>query len=323
MEAGGPRLKGSYRVANEGSVDEATAHLFTSAAALLDGTKSWGQVWGTLLVSGFDPQAIGAVLARLQPLCEVDQVKDDESQLDSVTVRQMMLLAHLYVQEGRDSNTENQIAIGGALQAQLSVAEVVIFATNSELAAELQRFFSKVGIKKTQAITIAGNVQQIVHNTAAQLPPTDSALLVCATDCNDRSLAEVVNRVAVSCSKPAIYYHAQGLQVQVGPLVIPRQTACFECFKVRRESTLAPWERTLLKNADDGGMLGAPLGLDWVTLDAIKLLTALGEPVSRGRVLFIDYHSGLPEVHFVLRLPRCTVCGAPRRPPVRLWTEHQ
>jgi bacteriocin biosynthesis cyclodehydratase domain-containing protein len=145
--------------------------------------------------------------------------------------------------------------------------------------------------------------------------------MICATHGGNRQLSEIVNRASVVNDVPTIYYHAQGLQVQLGPLVIPKQTACYECYKVRRDAALAPWERSVLRLAEDGGQLASTLGADWVMVEAIKFLVGFGEPVSRGRVLFIDYYAGLPEVHTVLRLPRCAVCGHPKRPVVRLWDD--
>ena len=68
-------------------------------------------------------------------------------------------------------------------------------------------------------------------------------------------------------------------------------------------------------------MLGVALGLDWLAVEVIKLFTDIGEPVSRGRVMFIDYLSGLPELHPLLRVPRCPVCGPARKPQIRLWEE--
>jgi hypothetical protein len=91
--------------------------------------------------------------------------------------------------------------------------------------------------------------------------------------------------------------------------------------KARRNSNLAPWERAFARLVDDTGRLATTLGLDWVAVDVIKFFTELGEPVTRSRLMFIDYFSGTPEVHSLLRLPRCSVCGPPRKPQVQLWEE--
>lgn len=331
MTAQKPRLtKVPYQVPEDGSVDEAAASLLTSVSLLLDGSNSWEQVWGKLLVAGVEPQAIGSALARLQRGGGVDEGKDGTFPQNPALTRQIVLLGWLAAQEGMVSDSEVPSLVGRKLQTFLSASEVAIFGASPELTAEIQRPLEQVGISKAQAHPsgstaygedAASAQQQAIDDAVLRLCGAECALMICATRGSDRQLADMVNRASVANRVPAIYYHAQGLQVQIGPLVIPRQTACYECYRVRRDATLAPWERSLLGSADDGGQLACTLGAGWVTVDAIKLLARFGEAVTRGRVLFIDYYAGLPEIHTVLRLPRCTVCGDPRRPAVRLWDD--
>ena len=168
---------------------------------------------------------------------------------------------------------------------------------------------------------ISSNGENGTHETLCNLLRDENAFVVCAMTGSQWEGAELVNRAAIRMKRPTIYYRAHGLHVQVGPLVIPGETACVECFRIRRDSNLAPWERSFNRAIKDVGRLAAALGLDWLVVELIKLTTDLGEPVSRGRVLFIDYFSGLPELHPLLRVPRCPVYGPIRKPQVRLWED--
>lgn len=332
MTPGNPRLtKDLPPKPTDGTLDQTAAFLLTSASGLRDETNRWAQVWGKLLVAGFEPHAIGSALARLQRAGEVHEGMDDNGGLpqDPANVAQIALLGQLAAQEGMVPDSEAPRLAGRRLQKDLSTSEIVLVGTSREMTAGLQQMLEQVGAARIQTLVVnpTGEAtavqQQTIDDEVARLSRLPSALIICATRGGNRQLSEMVNRASVASSVPAIYYHAQGLQVQAGPLVIPRQTACYACYKVRREATLAPWERSLLTAADESGQMACPLGVDWVTMDAVKLLCRFGEPVTRGRVLFIDYYAGLPEVHTLLRLPRCTVCGNPKQPPVRLWEESE
>jgi bacteriocin biosynthesis cyclodehydratase domain-containing protein len=317
MTARNPRLtRVSSEVPPTDSEDSASAGLLTSLVQLLDGSNSWEQIWGKLLVAEFEPKAIASALARLQREGVLDQGAAAYLQ-DPAVARQADLLGLLAAQQGVVADTPS--AVGREMQALLGSCEVAVFASSMELGDEIHRLIGQVGISRISGSTDAGEPQ--VRNAAARLRLAEHAVVVCATQGAGRELADLVNRVCVDSGVAAVYYHAQGLQMQLGPLVIPGQTSCLACYQVRRNAALAPWERSLLATARDAGQLACVLGADWLTVDVVKFLTRLGEPVSRGRVLFIDYFAGLPEVHSVLRLPRCKVCGAPRRPAVRLWDE--
>jgi len=325
MTSGKPRIKGgSHRIPEGISNNESAGNLLVAASQLLDGSNSWEQIWGKLLLAGFDPHAINSALLELQPDCEISYRMSPPS--SPAIEQQILLFGQVSAHEGSVAASELLVMVGQKLQASLSSSEVAVFGESREITTEFHRRLEQVGVVKTQTHYSAngsyGEVEQHpIEAFAHQLMGAKSSLMICATSGGNRQLSKIVNRAAIAHGIPAIYYHAQGLQVQLGPLVIPKQTACYECYKIRRDATLAAWERSLLGWAREGGQLASTLGTDWVLVDAIKHLTGFGEPVCRGRVLFIDYYAGLPEVHTVLRLPRCTVCGNPRRPAVRLWDE--
>ncbi len=105
----------------------------------------------------------------------------------------------------------------------------------------------------------------------------------------------------------------------VGPVFVPGQTACHECYRLRRDSTIAPG-----RDCGDGAYPGAP-ALD-AALAGLAALAALrwlaGDRADAGTLVAVEL---APELrctrHFVYRVPRCPVCSpAARRPAAAPWS---
>jgi bacteriocin biosynthesis cyclodehydratase domain-containing protein len=286
--------------------------VLSAAAELADGAHSWAEIWGKLLCAGHAPVEIGLAVKALEDLCEGQG--PDRQDLTPALSRQAELLASVSAQEGLVSDSDVPVAVGRRLQASLAAADVLIFDDNAESGSDLPAQFNRVGISKARFASPPGPNHVVDCDIHAHL-------VVCATHGRRSRFAGDINRIALASKLPAIYYHVHGLHAEIGPLVIPGQTACYQCCSLRRDAALAGWERAVLQSVDDGGQLGCALGSDWLLVDAIKFLAGIGEPISRGRVLFIDYYAGVPEVHTLLRVPRCPECGAPARPSVELWDQ--
>lgn len=102
----------------------------------------------------------------------------------------------------------------------------------------------------------------------------------------------------------------------VGPLIVPGESACLRCYEVRRAANselgadhdaveaVALRSATPLPLAAAAAGLAASVALGWL---------ARRDRALPGRLLALE-HVVLPvvETHFVLRVPRCPVCGDPR-----------
>ena len=111
-----------------------------------------------------------------------------------------------------------------------------------------------------------------------------------------------------------------GRMAVVGPVVVPGQTACHECFRLRRDSTIAPFaDRT------SGQYAGAP-ALDAVLaglagMVALRWLAA-GDVTDAGVLVAVELATELRCTrHFVYRVPRCPACSpAARRAAALPWS---
>jgi bacteriocin biosynthesis cyclodehydratase domain-containing protein len=130
-------------------------------------------------------------------------------------------------------------------------------------------------------------------------------------------------------NRRALIAHTTWLQVlpfdgrlaAVGPVFVPGQTACHECFRLRRDSTIAP-----IPDRTTGRHVGSP------TLDAVLAGLAAQVVLQRlagdntaesGVLLAVEL---VPELrctrHFVYRVPRCPACSpAMQRAAAAPWSD--
>ena len=110
-----------------------------------------------------------------------------------------------------------------------------------------------------------------------------------------------------------------GRLAAVGPVVVPGQTACHECYRIRRDSTISP-----VADHARGAYPGAP-ALDLV-LAGVAALVALrwlaGSTADAGVLVAVEL---APELrctrHFVYRVPRCPACSpSARRAAASPWS---
>lgn len=151
-----------------------------------------------------------------------------------------------------------------------------------------------------------------------KLRVSSPALVVYCPDQFDESACEWFNGECLSLDVPLLPYRQDGLEVALGPLTVPRQTACYVCYRRRRDGAMPDWQEKA--PATISGRMNFPLGVDWLAIEIIKFLAGQIEPVTRGRLIHVSYRNGLSQVHPVLKLPRCLACGVHRTKPSRkLW----
>ncbi|MGZ8782866.1 MAG: TOMM precursor leader peptide-binding protein [Gaiellaceae bacterium] len=117
-----------------------------------------------------------------------------------------------------------------------------------------------------------------------------------------------------------------GRSATVGPLVVPRETACYRCLVLRRDSTTScRAELASLRSTPGRASMASPLVALVGALSAERIVRWLGvrDPALPGALLTVDV---APELAVagdrVLRVPRCPACSglAESGPPVP-WHE--
>lgn len=128
-----------------------------------------------------------------------------------------------------------------------------------------------------------------------------------------------LNRAGWSQRIPSLYAELRGQSAFVGPLVIPGQTACFMCYRMRSiaceddfesamtyEEYLDRLQRPALHRRATVPTLPSYVA-SLVALECLKLM--LGESTLAGAVLEFTAQTVASDLHPVLQMPDCPVCG--------------
>jgi bacteriocin biosynthesis cyclodehydratase domain-containing protein len=141
-------------------------------------------------------------------------------------------------------------------------------------------------------------------------------VLACSDYVSTSSFADV-NRRAIDDLWPILFAWISGSRVELGPLVVPLESPCFECQPARRWDfsldaiawCCVPVTAGTTLNPDTRLKSVAHLGALLVARELAGL--RLGAPGARliGRVAKFDPPSLYPEIVELARAPDCPVCG--------------
>ena len=167
-------------------------------------------------------------------------------------------------------------------------------------------------------------------DTAENLKQTigDCDLLIVCEDEPAVKIFEAANEACLQKKIPWLGVGLSGVQGVIGPLVIPGETPCYRCYKLRERGN-APhvdeytsFEDYLRANPDHQVKQGSLRAFDSLigslaALEVVYALTNISDPKSLGNLLVVDLLSFDIEAHPILRLPRCPVCSPTRDKPKR------
>ncbi len=330
----------------EGDDEALPPSLLAAMTELLAGALTLETIVASLLQAGFEVEPIILALEKLDragllveaPSSELSLFNPEELARYEPQIRMLAALA---------GSEHNGMALplpvqGLSAQSALKKATVVILdvglnglalARNLTLAGighlVILTPWPEVAVTAKELATLNPGVRVTIGERVEDLPAaqgeTPIDLLVYCPDTFDEALADHWNNLSLKQDIPFLPYRQRGLDIELGPLVIPRQTACYRCFQLRRAAAAAVSAPAAAPQRDgDGGSppqgWAFPIGIDWLALEVIKFLTAIAEPVTYTRLWQFNLLQGMASVHPVLKLPRCPVCGVHRRqPPHRLW----
>ncbi len=161
--------------------------------------------------------------------------------------------------------------------------------------------------------TIASSDDLIPH-----LQQTDY-LAVCLESPNPL-LLERINQACLDIGLPWTWCALDGHTATIGPTVIPRELACWKCYDLRVKSNIDHYEeylaydkylRQTTENQVCFGYLTPALDLlaGFTATEIIKDISGLTPPTTYGVQISFDMLTTEFDLHPVLKLPRCPVCG--------------
>jgi len=166
-----------------------------------------------------------------------------------------------------------------------------------------------------------------------------------------RQLLRECGLVISACSKPVIFNPAYEMlnkavlaanvmwlplavvdntEIQMGPAVIPNETACYKCYEYRFQSNVGHVDSykafadtvNAMKETENFGVLPpfAEIAANYATVEAVRMLAPDMTPICAGKLLTVNIEDLSSERHPVLRVPRCPHCNAhAERVPERVW----
>lgn len=172
------------------------------------------------------------------------------------------------------------------------------------------------GIEATYACT--NSLETLASLIESKVETAD--LLVTVTRNAPQSFFKTINQIALETPIEWLRANENAVELEIGPLVIPRDTACFTCYELRtRSASDHPIEEALnlqhlesLQNSDAHPMQGESLafataGGAQISMEVIRALTKISLPVTYGAVIFntFDGHTEHLKVKKVARCPDC------------------
>jgi molybdopterin-synthase adenylyltransferase len=327
---------------------EASSSLADALPPLLDGTHSLEAIYGSLLQQGFALDALPRVfhwlelqgLLRESPESAAGKFSSSEKEL-----YQSQTLAFAQLTEPRRMyHPASDNCAGWSEQARLKQATVILFGigrAGKALASSLVQ--SGVGriiaapdnaarddlalsALQAELHQLNPHVEFLALTQPEEIPErlgevTPDLLLYCP-DRFDDAFCFWLNSVSLDIKVPLLLYRQRTLSIDLGPLIIPGDTACYTCYERRRMAAQQISEQQAISVETDAGSFRPVFGTDLLALEVLKFLSHAAEPITRSRVWRLNLMTGLTEVHPVLKLPRCPACGVHKaRPPRKLWEE--
>jgi bacteriocin biosynthesis cyclodehydratase domain-containing protein len=173
------------------------------------------------------------------------------------------------------------------------------------------------------AFSVAG--KGIFSRDAASWPKALSFLVLCE-DVFDPAHHAAINRGCIRNDVSWIGYRSYRTKIEIGPTVVPHDTACFACYELRRVSNYASFAEEMELHerlAAAGAQLGTlniTLGADLLALEVVKSLTHFTSAATYGNVYVMDVVSLESKLHPLLKIPRCGECGAAAsKPATNVW----
>ncbi|MFN2397760.1 MAG: TOMM precursor leader peptide-binding protein [Gemmatimonadaceae bacterium] len=148
----------------------------------------------------------------------------------------------------------------------------------------------------------------------------DVTLLLVTANADELQLLDAAARMAEARQFRYMVAHLEGLSAILGPVVIPGETACWECLRHRRlanegsfgesaalQAALMSGETAMRQSLTPPGAASFLGGL--IALEAIKVISDYAPSQLVGRQLEFNLVTYDAKMHGLVRLPWCTVCG--------------
>ncbi|MDX9753419.1 MAG: TOMM precursor leader peptide-binding protein [bacterium] len=313
--------------------------LWGSLLPLLDGQHSLEEIYGKLLIDGFAAEAIFHAMETLEDhhwLGEMDSsLPHGLTQAEARMYAPQIQRFQAWNREYHNMDPSGNQTEGEEVQIKLKQSTVLVVGLENS-GKELLHSLACAGVGCLIGITNSpvftaeeiGRINPFIQyheihheqELVGNLRDRTVNVIVYSPDRFDEEYCQTLNRLALSTNTPFLPIRHNPTSIELGPLVIPHESACYTCYDRRRKAAV-PYLAAPAKQ-QTGTLFNFPVGVGFITIEIIKFLSYCAEPITKGRLWRLNLLRGLSDVHPVLKLPRCPSCGVHRHtPPSKLWEE--
>jgi bacteriocin biosynthesis cyclodehydratase domain-containing protein len=247
----------------------------------------------------------------------------DAGEDEPVALQQRFLANFMVYQERPPDGAEMPRPNGEETQCKLADADVLLIGDGQlaqRTAAQLTR--AGVGRVQTLAAQTAGSDDSRLEHAIG-----DGDVVVVCPDLHRVSLLRAVNTSCLALGRTWTSARTLGGRVEIGPTVVPGESACFGCYEHRRQAN-DPGYRAAAETAERLALLGVDTGrlaieaADGIlAAELLKIISGFSRPMTYGALFTLDLVTLESGLHPVLKIPRCASCGAParNRPTTAVW----
>ena len=162
--------------------------------------------------------------------------------------------------------------------------------------------------------------QPLANEEDIQRVVEGSDFIINCLDDGELGFAYKLNRVCLAQELRFTTVQAAGVEIILGPTVVPKSTACFLCYKMRSvacsdnpEAEFA-FQSFLDRRRQDDSMrranlsIGCNIAAQLAGMETMKALTSIGGESAKGRIQVLNLLDMKLETHLVLRKPWCPAC---------------
>lgn len=268
------------------------------ASPLLDGNRGIKEILEAF--PDYSDESVQALLTNLKTMGLVVESGKTQDGPDASRQEELSAFVNSWETNGQD------------IMAELSRAHVAVVGEREWLSVVCQEL-ERAGVGHLTKLSLQ-------NGTEGFEPPEDLTLLLAIAHPDELKLFATIARLGEQRKLRYLIAQIEGLSAILGPVVIPGQTACWECLRSRRLANQPSFVESALLQSQflKAGSIprrrltppGAASVLSGLILgETIKLLTGYTPSHLIGRQLEYNLMTHATELHDLIRLPWCSVCG--------------
>jgi bacteriocin biosynthesis cyclodehydratase domain-containing protein len=153
-------------------------------------------------------------------------------------------------------------------------------------------------------------------NAGTSIPAAAGSLtVICGDGTTSKDALRRMNREVVRLGRNALYIDISLPLISVGPLYVPKSSACYDCLFTRLRSNAAVASESgqrgaWVKPAGEAGMLATAVGASLAANAIVQLAHGLRHMVPAGTLIEFDLATHSASHTRVVRAPRCATCAS-------------